>query len=644
MKKSVAITSGVVIVLAGAWLGATWYTGKKIESRMQEDLLRANEELKVLAPPLGLRIEQIKYERGFFSADAEYALRSDLPKSVGEGPSNQELRFKTHIQHGPFPAGAISRGKLMPQLAFVHAELAQTDLLKPVFELTKGATPLWADTLVSYQGKARTEGAIAAIQYSDDKGMIDFSGAQFSGDFDRKTRTGAVHLQSQQVLLNIKEGGSPVNIKLAELSVDAESRQGKFGISIGKSGMKIKRIEADDVNSETKFAVTDFAYDVDIGETDTHVQGSGAYRVGNVNVRNLDFGGGELAVKLENLDGKAVQNLNDVYTKMLRGVMSGTSTEGGLDGYTGDMAMVMGAGTTLLAGNPTIKVEPLSWKTDKGESRFTLAVTLAKPTSIDLPRNELARQLIKSVDARLTLNKPMVNDIATKVLQTQGVEPAAAKREADEQIDTLAGMAEMMNFGKNDGDNIVSTFTYADGKGMLNGQEVPVDDLFDEMLGGLNPDDMDGHDGMDNDFDTPLSDSDTINEFTPEFVGSVIDQAGYAYTEDLGEQGPVFKVQGDLSATEVRIDLNCEFEEGCLEMAWVATFERKQSPSLKAINAWNRDHRWNRAYLDDDGRAVLQMDLVAEGGIGKTNTRYQFDAFLDLIEAFSDTVYGAPAR
>ncbi|MDQ8035048.1 MAG: YbjN domain-containing protein [Bordetella sp.] len=61
------------------------------------------------------------------------------------------------------------------------------------------------------------------------------------------------------------------------------------------------------------------------------------------------------------------------------------------------------------------------------------------------------------------------------------------------------------------------------------------------------------------------------------------------------------------------------------------------------MNTWNREHRWSRAYGEDNGAAVLQMDVVAEGGIGKTNARYQFDAFLDMIEEFPKVVYGTPA-
>ncbi|OZI28799.1 hypothetical protein CEG14_22930 [Bordetella genomosp. 1] len=643
MKKSVAVTSGVIIVLAGAWLGGTWYTGKRIEARAQESLLRANEELKAVAPQLALRIELVKYERGFFSSDAQYVVRSDMPslgKDIPEG-----LRFDAHIQHGPFTQGGIARGQLLPHLAFVHAEVGQTEVLKKVFELTKGATPLWTDTVVSYGGKAHVKGGVPAVEYSDEQGTLKFTGAEFNGEFDRKTFAGSGHLSSKGMTLAMKEEGKPFDVNIADISVDAQSQRGKFGISLGKSSMQIKRIGVNAPQEKLNVTVDDLTYGVSIGETDAKLQGDATYRVAKVKVGEYDFGGGELTVKVDNIDGQAAQRLNDMYTKAIRDLSTGDSESS--DSYDALLVQAMGAVSTVLAGNPTIKVEPLSWKTDKGESRFTLALTLGKPDSFDGDRAEILRQLVKNLDARLTLHKPMVSDLAAKVLQIQGSDAEQAKKETEEQMAMLTGMAEMMNFAKNDGDALTTTFTYADGKALLNGKEVPVDDLINEMVGGMNPDDMDAGDdpfGADDmDMDTPTADSDTVRSFDPDFVASLIEQSGYTYEQQDGELGPVFIVKGDLAAQEVRIDLNCDFDEGCLEMAWTATFKQKQAASLKAINTWNREHRWSRAYGEDNGAAVLQMDVVAEGGIGKTNARYQFDAFLDMIEEFPKVVYGTPA-
>ena len=122
---------------AGSWVGATWYTGKRIEESSQRRLAEVNEKLAKVTPLFGLRIDQIKYERGLFSTQARYGLsllKND--KSLDVLPDGM-IEFDATIEHGPFPKGALARGALAPKLAYVQAAMAKTDLVKPVFELTR---------------------------------------------------------------------------------------------------------------------------------------------------------------------------------------------------------------------------------------------------------------------------------------------------------------------------------------------------------------------------------------------------------------------------------------------------------------------------------------------------------------------------
>jgi hypothetical protein len=75
-----------------------------------------------------------------------------------------------------------------------------------------------------------------------------------------------------------------------------------------------------------------------------------------------------------------------------------------------------------------------------------------------------------------------------------------------------------------------------------------------------------------------------------------------------------------------------------------ATYSSKKPVSLKAINAWNQEYRWTRAYLDDKNRAVLQMDMNSEGGIGKENLQIMLNTFFSIAEDFSVASKAAPAK
>src|SRR3546814_693789 len=113
MKKAVGITAGVVIVLAAGWLGATWYTGKRIEAEAPARLEEVNQKLADVLSGMGfgVTIKQISYERHFFASQARYGV------SLAKGPDSPEdlpqgtAEFVSQIQHGPFPKDAIARGQ-----------------------------------------------------------------------------------------------------------------------------------------------------------------------------------------------------------------------------------------------------------------------------------------------------------------------------------------------------------------------------------------------------------------------------------------------------------------------------------------------------------------------------------------------------
>ncbi|MFP3740462.1 DUF945 family protein, partial [Burkholderia sp. SIMBA_019] len=88
-------------------------------------LAEANEKLAKITALFGLRIDQIKYERGLFSTQARYGVsfvKSD--KSLSDMPDGM-LEFDARIEHGPFPKSALARGAIAPKLAFVHTEMAK---------------------------------------------------------------------------------------------------------------------------------------------------------------------------------------------------------------------------------------------------------------------------------------------------------------------------------------------------------------------------------------------------------------------------------------------------------------------------------------------------------------------------------------
>lgn len=83
---------------------------------------------------------------------------------------------------------------------------------------------------------------------------------------------------------------------------------------------------------------------------------------------------------------------------------------------------------------------------------------------------------------------------------------------------------------------------------------------------------------------------------------------------------------------------NCsEAHTDCEDLNFYAGFlDNKQS--LDAINAWNRDKRFGRAYLDGDLDAVIEYDVNLEYGISRQNLDSSFGVWSLLLRQFSDHI------
>lgn len=62
---------------------------------------------------------------------------------------------------------------------------------------------------------------------------------------------------------------------------------------------------------------------------------------------------------------------------------------------------------------------------------------------------------------------------------------------------------------------------------------------------------------------------------------------------------------------------NCTDINNCSDMNFRVGFLVK--PDIQTINAWNRDKRFSKSYLDADGDAILEMDVILGGGVSTRN-------------------------
>lgn len=78
---------------------------------------------------------------------------------------------------------------------------------------------------------------------------------------------------------------------------------------------------------------------------------------------------------------------------------------------------------------------------------------------------------------------------------------------------------------------------------------------------------------------------------------------------------------------------NCSGRDTCSDINIRVGFLVK--PPIEAINAWNRDKRFSKAYLDAEGDAILEMDVVLVGGVSQDNMSEIFSYWRLALDQFT---------
>lgn len=175
MKKSV-VAVGVIVALGVVWTGASWFTGKQLESRLAEMVAQANGELKRGAPEAGVELAYQNYQRGVFTSHMQVVVKPVAGNENGWLKPGQSVVLDEVVSHGPFPLAQLASFNLIPSMASVHTVLVNNDLTKPLFDLAKNESPFEVNTRISYAGDTRSSIDLKALNYEKDNEKVTFSG------------------------------------------------------------------------------------------------------------------------------------------------------------------------------------------------------------------------------------------------------------------------------------------------------------------------------------------------------------------------------------------------------------------------------------------------------------------------------------
>ncbi|MGF1656078.1 MAG: YbjN domain-containing protein [Verrucomicrobiales bacterium] len=64
------------------------------------------------------------------------------------------------------------------------------------------------------------------------------------------------------------------------------------------------------------------------------------------------------------------------------------------------------------------------------------------------------------------------------------------------------------------------------------------------------------------------------------------------------------------------------------------------SANLETVNEWNKNRRFSRSYLDNDGDPIIEADLDFDGGVTREGVRKFIQLFELSLQAFREEVVG----
>jgi len=495
MKKT-KIAVGVIVALGVIWTGGAWLTGKQLEKNMDRLIEQANAQISETAGEGRLQLSYQDYQRGLFSSKVRLVLQSG---SQTEDNSilkpGQSIVVKADIDHGPFPLAQLKKFNLIPSMASVHSELEKTDVVAKLFDYTQGQSIVKAETRVGYSGSTDSDFQLVPVDYNNAQTGERFVSSGGTVNISADDKGDKVSLRSQIDSMTIatkNELDMPVTFTLNGITLDGNSHLSPEGLRIGDQDLALKTISAS-INGKDALTLDDLKGKSTFDSKDNRVSGQIDYTLGSLKLKGQDFGNGKLLIKLDNFDGKAMKEFSTTYNNQVMALTNDPAVVNNPELYQERVSELLAANLPLLLkGSPSINIAPLSWKNDKGESSFNLAVQFKDPATAAAAAQNVAQEVdnvLKSFDANLKISMDMATEMMTTVAMSEGYDKDQAAKLADQQVKGMAAMGQMFKLTTQKDNNISTTLQYANGQVTMNGEKMPLDLFLSRyMLGGIGGD------------------------------------------------------------------------------------------------------------------------------------------------------------
>jgi uncharacterized protein YdgA (DUF945 family) len=476
MKKS-SIAVGAIIVAGLAYVGTSWYIGKRAQDTVERVVEGANHRLLgMLGPDLGgrgIKVEIVDYKRGVFSSDASYVLR--MKDAEGK---DLDVKLNDHLQHGPFPLTALRAGRFVPMLAYSQATLARSPALQLWFDGVQEGAPVQIATRVGFDGTGHSLWRFQPVDIQYDDRKVQFSGGEitmdFSNDFNDTVAVGRFTSFKTQV------GQTGEGVDVGDMQIHTSTLTGGDGSVKMQSSATIDRIAAIEADADP-VKVRNMQVNVESVQKGALLDGSLRYDFGDIVVGGTPLGAISIGLSGKQLDTTAIAAVTSEYN-LIR-VRHGAAADEDFELTDAEVDLMLEKLTAALSSNPSVSLDPFLWKNDHGQSQLSLRVDFSKPSDLVKARSsadELLAQMLQFVKLNISISRPMF-------IQAFSQANAGDKQQAEMLamliFDQYAARLQQLGLVKIEGDTADATVQYQDRAIDLNGQKMSVPEFTERVMG-----------------------------------------------------------------------------------------------------------------------------------------------------------------
>lgn len=626
-KKLLGVVSALALLFA-LYAGTSWYIGGRVQADTETVVNSLNTYIAKNWSEQ-IRVVPRSYQRGVFTSQASYLLSFPAAKTATLKP---EVLVVNHITHDALSLAQLGHKNFAWLSASVHTTLEPTAFTEALFKATGGHSLIEGHTQLNAKGVAKLDWVVRPVDHTQDTVRSRFAGATLVAELGPAFSYTKGELKVEA--LNITDGRATLEIKLSRLHTD--THPGQSGLSIGVSSADIGELTLTSLNFPTVSA-KQINTRLILNERDNLLSGQSHYEIERLTIDKKDWGTLQLTASYDKLSSNTVKSLTELYSEILTRSLNNPPDTDLIT--AADLKQFWGHIQTLIKNSPTLRLDPLLWQTEQGQSSMTLSAVLA-PVDLRSSGVGLSGNPIRAIDVTVALSRAMAVGVLTTGIEANGVKSAQAKVTAEKDITTALEVATKLKLGTLKGDRLVSQLSFKDNVFKVNGQAISADTLLTLAsslvpVSWLTAEPVASADGP--------SEAAATRHLDPSVLASILTAADFSFEEIKDEQGdPLLKVSpGDSGAAKIdMLFVGCGSDPSCEDVLLRATYSPNKPEALKVANDWNLRNRWARAYVNDKREAVIEMDISAYGGIGRDAVEGMVNTFFKIVRSFSKELEG----